>query len=42
MESEEFEKLMSSIKRENQLQQRIKELIQYRKNGVTKYDGEYL
>lgn len=40
MDGEEYEKFISSMKKENQLRRRIMELRQYRKNGITKFEGQ--
>ena len=39
MDPEEYEKFIGSIKKEKQLRQRIKDLSKYRKNGITKLEG---
>ena len=39
---EEYEKLVSSMKKEQQLRQQIRELRQYRKNGITKLEGQLM
>ena len=39
MDAEEYEKFISSLKKEKQLRQKIKELSKYRKNGITKLEG---
>lgn len=40
MSGEQYEQFISSLKREQQLTHRIKELVQYRKNGITRQEGE--
>ena len=40
MDAEEYEKFIGSLKREKQLRQRVKELSRYRKNGITKMEGQ--
>ena len=42
VEGEEYERFISSLKKEHQLKKRIKDLVQYRKNGITKYEGMHL
>ena len=37
---EQYEKFISSKKKELQLKQQIKELKQYRKNGISKLEGQ--
>ncbi|XP_065919094.1 transcriptional adapter 2-beta-like [Dysidea avara] len=38
LEPEEYDKLITSLKREKQLKHRIKELMKYRKHGITKLE----
>ena len=40
MGAEQYEQFISSLKKEQQLTHRIKELVQYRKNGITSHEGE--
>lgn len=40
MEAEQYEQFISSLKKEQQLTHRIRELLQYRKNGISKLEGE--
>ena len=40
MDMEQFDHFISSLRKEQQLCHRISELIQYRKNGITKHSGE--
>ena len=42
MDLEQYDHFMSSLRKEQQLTYQIKELIQYRKNGITKQTGEYI
>lgn len=39
MDMEQYDHFMSSLRKEQQLSYRIRELIQYRKNGITKHAG---
>ena len=39
IKSEQYEHLMSSLKKEQVLHHRTKELVQYRKNGINKKEG---
>lgn len=40
MDPEEYETFISSLKKEKQLKDRIKQLKHYRKNGLTRFKGE--
>ncbi len=38
--AEQYEQFISSLKKEQQLTHRLQELVQYRKNGITRLEGE--
>ena len=42
MDPEEYEKFLTSMKKEKELREKIKQLKRYRKNGLKKMEGQFL